>query len=85
MITHTVSIDLPTVAPDQVWTWLLDMNPTKYRQWHSDHINFRVQKITKDILGSVLFFDECIGGEFRIRFKWVVTAYAENSSIVTCP
>jgi hypothetical protein len=58
-------------TPTQIFAFFFDLDKEKYIKWHKkDHIDYKIIKETSDIVGSVFYYDEDIGGKIRIKYNW---------------
>jgi hypothetical protein len=68
--------------PSQIYDFMLDLNREKYIAWHpTEHIDYRVVKETRDIIGSICFYHEKMDN-LRVKYYWEVTELTKNQLIV---
>lgn len=67
MITMTTEIEVRGKTPAQIFAWNVNMDDTKYKQWHPAHVEWKTIKRTAGEVGSIAYFHEEFDG-FRLAF-----------------
>ncbi len=70
MIQINTKIIIKEKSPQQKFDLLSSLNQERYIQWHpTDHKNFKIIKQTKNLIGTIIYFDEVVEG-IRVKGKW---------------
>lgn len=68
-------------SPKQIYDFMFSLTQEKYLQWHPEHKEFKIVKVTPDTIGSIFYFDEVIDG-FKVDFNWKVIAIESDKKIL---
>lgn len=79
LIKQLTKIEIKKTA-DEIYSFLISLDKTKYCDWHSCHKDFRQIKKTEEIKGSVFFLHEVVDG-VEVKFKWTVIECKKNRLI----
>ena len=63
-------------SPEQVWTWFVGVE-AHYRDWHPEHVEWRILSGTPATVGAAIFLDEWIGW-FRLAMRCRITEARPN-------
>ena len=72
MLRVRTEIDVRNVSPNKLYSWLLDVDDERYRAWHPAHRGYQRVLENPEIVGSVVKFEEHIGGR-RLGLAWEIT------------
>ena len=64
------------VRPEVLWNWLLQL-AENYCEWHPDHLSAYWKKGEPNQIGSIMYFEENIKGEF-LKFDFKLTQLVPN-------
>jgi hypothetical protein len=82
MTNHLTQIEIFGKEPKQIYDFMFSLDKAKYISWHpTEHIDYRIVKETKDILGSVFLFHEKMD-KVTVKYKWELIELVENHKIV---
>jgi hypothetical protein len=82
MTNHFTEIEILGKEPKQIYDFMFSLDKAKYISWHpTEHIDYRIVKETKDILGSVFFFHEKMDN-VTVKYNWELIELVENHKIV---
>jgi hypothetical protein len=82
MTNHLTKIEILGKEPKQIYDFMFSLDKTKYISWHpTEHIDYRIVKETKEILGSVFFFHEKMDN-VTVKYNWELIELVENQKIV---
>jgi hypothetical protein len=82
MTNHLTKIEILGKEPKQIYDFMFSLDKAKYISWHpTEHIDYRIVKETKDILGSVFLFHEKMD-KVTVKYKWELIELVENHKIV---
>ena len=82
MTNHVTKIEVLGKNPKQIYDFMFSLDKAKYIAWHpTEHKDFKVIKVTKELLGSVFFYSEKIDN-ITVKYKWEVIELVENHKIV---
>lgn len=81
MIQIITKIIVKGKSPQQIFDWLHNLNQERYLQWHPAHKDYRLIRETKNLTGSIIYFDETFGGR-RVNYKWELIKVKRNLPVL---
>lgn len=80
MLTATTIIDVNGVEPEQIEDFFLTLDKEKYLDWHPEHIDYKMIRLTDDIIGSEIYFKEKFD-KLLIDYTWKIISYTPGRSL----
>jgi hypothetical protein len=82
MTNHLTKIEILGKEPKQIYDFMFSLDKAKYISWHpTEHVDYRIVKETKEILGSIFFFHEKMDN-VTVKYNWELIELVENQKIV---
>lgn len=82
MTNHLTKIEILGKEPKQIYDFMFSLDKARYISWHPTvHIDYRIVKESKDVLGSVFFFHEKMD-KVTVKYNWELIELIENQKIV---
>lgn len=79
MLEHLTIIEVAKPA-DKIYSFMLNLDGDKYRNWHPEHIDFRQINKTENIKGSIFYLNEEVEGT-KVNYYWTVVEHKKNEVI----
>jgi hypothetical protein len=82
MTNHITKVEILGKKPHQIYDFMFGLDKAKYMSWHpKEHIDFKIIKETKELLGSVFFYHEKMDN-ITVKYNWEVMELVDNHKIV---
>ncbi len=71
MIKITTEIIVPNTSPSQIFDWIMNLTPEKYRQWDPKAHVGKIKRPSVLKVGDKFWFEEVIDN-YKISFRWII-------------
>jgi hypothetical protein len=79
----TTEILVNGISPGKIFEFMLNLDKQKFIQWHpADHVDFKIVKQSPEIKGNVFYFNELIGGKYKIAHTWEIRDFKRDEMLL---
>jgi hypothetical protein len=80
-IESNTAVTVHNKTPEQIYNFLITLNPEKYLKWHPEHTEFKAVRINPEVTGSIFYFNDLINGE-KVENNWTVIEAVKSKKLL---